>query len=533
MHLQLLVTRGPNMGTAFQLEQQGTYIVGREDDCSIRLDDPRVSRHHCQISLEGGRATLQDLNSSWGTHVNGQPITTHALQPGDVVRLSETEMRFEVPTSAAAATWQPGQSMPQDNAPAAASAPPPQAPPAPAPISQTPPQPQPAPPNPAPAPPPEPALGQRLAHLVGGTVHRYEVLEVLAEARTGVVFRANDPKKDRQVALKVLWPELSESEQDTQRFVRAVKTVMGVKHPNLVELHGAGKSHNHCWVAVELVEGDSLAARVKADGVTWQQSLGIAMHIASALEAAADKGFVHRNITPTHILIRSRDGMAKLGDLMLAKAMEGSEAAQVTRAGETVGDIPYLAPEQLSSSSTVDIRADIYSLGASLYAGLTGQPPCGSGSLGSMLIAIQSKPPQDPREFNASIPENFAALLMKTLEKSPDDRFQTPTELLEALEHVSIAGSGRQADASASGKPAKQRRRRKKAAQGQPPQSESPRRRPQKGQPQQVDLSARVTAEDDSSAEEADRTGSSSKLKSALGAAFRKFRSPPQNDSKN
>lgn len=517
MQLQLLVTRGPNMGTAYQLEQQGTYIIGREEGCSIRLDDPRVSRNHCQLVVTGGRATIQDANSSWGTEVNGQKITSHQLQPGDVVRLSETEMRFEVATSAAAATWQPGQPL------ADTSPPPSSAPPAPAQHASPPP---PASPLRAPSAPAPPRVGLRLAHLIGSTVHRYEVIDVLAEARSGVVFRARDPKKDREVALKVLWPELSESEEDTQRFVRAVKTVMGVKHPNLIELHGAGKSRNCCWVAVELVEGDSLATRIKSSGLTWQQCLGTAMHIASGLEAAADKGFVHRNITPTHILIRARDGVAKLGDLMLAKAMEGAQAAQVTRAGETVGDIPYLAPEQLSSNSAVDTRADIYGLGASLYTALTGQPPCGAGALSKLLVAIETQLPQDPRELNASVPDGFAVVLLKMLAKKPEDRYQTPTELLDALERVSVSGSGRQTPQAAARTP-----RAASVPQNDPTrvaQSGAPRQRAEMGQPQQIDLSERLATEDDSTADGDSSDSAPSKIKSALGAALRKLRTPQE-----
>jgi pSer/pThr/pTyr-binding forkhead associated (FHA) protein len=105
MQLQLVVTRGPDMGTIFELDMLGTYVLGREEDCSIQLSDPRISRHHCEINVTGGKATLKDSNSAWGTIVNGEKVTSHPLQPGDAVQLVETELRFEVATSAAAATW--------------------------------------------------------------------------------------------------------------------------------------------------------------------------------------------------------------------------------------------------------------------------------------------------------------------------------------------------------------------------------------------------------------------------------------------
>ena len=104
MRLQLVVTRGPDMGVVFELEMVGSYVLGRGDDCSIQLSDARISRHHCRLVVSGGKAQLEDTNSSWGTIVNGEPISSRQLQPGDVVKLVETEMRFEVSTSSAATT---------------------------------------------------------------------------------------------------------------------------------------------------------------------------------------------------------------------------------------------------------------------------------------------------------------------------------------------------------------------------------------------------------------------------------------------
>ena len=361
MQLQLVVTRGPDMGTFFELEMLGTYVLGREDDCSIQLSDPRISRHHCEIDVTGGKATLKDSNSAWGTLVNGEKVTSRPLQPGDTVQLVETELRFEVATSAAAATWQPNQPRP-DLPPPVESAAPQGKPELHAALQ----------PEPAPVPPPKPAAAKGKAtgrpdhdlyNLVGTTLGRYEIVEVLAKARTGLLFRARDTEKDHQVALKVLWPEITRDDDEVQRFVRAVKTVLHVKHPNLVGLYGAGKTRpRYCWTASELVEGDSLMDVMTLAGqngqLPWQQVLRVGIHIARALEAAAEAKMVHRNITPTNILIRKRDGVAKLGDLMLAKALEGTQAERITRPGETVGDVPYLSPEQLLVQGELDSRSD-------------------------------------------------------------------------------------------------------------------------------------------------------------------------------
>jgi len=454
MRLQLVVTRGPDMGTVFELEMVGTYILGREEDCSIQLSDPRISRHHCRIVVTGGKAQLEDTNSSWGTLVNGEKVGSYQLQPGDMVRLVETDMRFEVATSAAATTWQPNQSAPQTPGTPGAQSGPPERPVPERPASS------PSPPAavPKPMPPPEspqsaskskparsgPPKGHDLSDLVGKTLSRYEITDVITRTRTGMLFRGRDTEKDRLVAFKVLWPEITRDDEEMQRFVRAAKTVVGVRHPNLVALYGAGKSApRYCWTASELVEGDSLMDVMSQAGqngqLPWQQCLRVAIHIARAIEAAAAQGFVHRNVTPTNILIRKRDGAAKLGDLMLVKALEGTQAESVTRPGETVGDIPYVSPEQLLSQNDLDFRSDIYSLGAAIYAAVTGKPPIEGKTLAQTIARIESQQPVDPRKLNLSIPPQFAAVILQMLEKEPSERFDTPAALVRRLEKVAKA----------------------------------------------------------------------------------------------
>jgi serine/threonine protein kinase/pSer/pThr/pTyr-binding forkhead associated (FHA) protein len=468
MLLQLVVARGPDLGTVFELEQHGSYLIGRDDDCSIQLSDARISRHHCQISVSGGKALLQDKGSSWGTIVNGVKVDQHPLQPGDVVVVAETELRFEVTNSAAATTWQPDRPAPQLHPEKPKQQPKPQNDPQRVPTAR--PVPAASPKPRAPLRPPkvrdvpaaskefadilESSLGPAkkspstaaaltgqgdLSQLVGTMLDRYAILDVISKTRTGILFRARDTRHDRQVALKVLLPELTLDDADMQRFVRAAKTVVGVRHPNIVRLHAAGKSKpRYCWTVSELLEGDSLMDVMVMAGsngkLPWQQCLRIAIHIARAIEGAAAKGFVHRNITPTNILIRKIDGVAKLGDLMLVKALEGTQAARVTRPGETVGDIPYLSPEQLLSESAVDFRSDIYSLGATVYAAITGRPPFERKSLGETISRIEKQKPARLSSAGLDVPEEFETVLFRMLEKDPDDRFVKPKELVKALE---------------------------------------------------------------------------------------------------
>src|SRR5262249_33532415 len=144
----------------------------------------------------------------------------------------------------------------------------------------------------------------------------------------------------------------------------------------------------------------------------------------------------HRNITPPNILVQTSDKRTLLGDLMLAKALEGSLAQQITRPGEIVGDLAYMSPERTAGTADVDGRSDIYSLGATIYARLTGRPPCMGASLPETVQKIRQVEPVKPKKYQLSIPDLFEGTVMKMLAKRPEERFQTPAELLGELDKV-------------------------------------------------------------------------------------------------
>ena len=376
---------------------------------------------------------LEDLNSTWGTLVNGQKVQTHALQPNDVISLSETQLRFEVAADAASTTWAPSTGGQESKAPVPNQAKPPAAEKA-ADTAIVPDAGKPA---------SSPSLkALSLESLVGQTLHRYEIQEILARSKSGLLFRAVDTKHQRPVALKVLWPEFTQNEEDVQRFLRAIKSMVGIRHENLVRVYGAGKTGAFCWTACELLDADNLASLMDKAGaekrLPWKQVLKIAIHIATALQTAAEHHVVHRNITPDNILIRRKDGLAKLGDLMLAKALEGGQAEKITRPGETVGELSFLAPEQLFGTGEIDTRADIYSLGATIYAALTGQPPITGNSLSETIRNIESAPPAKLRDLNPVIPAEFETIVLRMLAKNPRERFSSAGELLAELEALAV-----------------------------------------------------------------------------------------------
>jgi serine/threonine protein kinase len=398
---QLVVVSGPDQGRTFTLNEGQTLVIGRGQATETRLRDPHVSRTHCQVLCDTGKVILKDAGGAAGTLVNGQRITERELKPGDVIRIGDTEIRFKFDDTDEHQTLVP--------------------------------------PAPTAAKPPVQAAKQ-VTELTGTMLSHFEVGPVIAKGRSGVIFQARDTKDDRPVAFKVLWPEYSKNDDEMQRFVRAMKTVLPLRHPNLVSLYGAGKTGPYCWLSMEYVEGESLTQIIHRVGAArmldWRHALRVAVHVARALDFAQQHAIIHRNITPTNILVRSSDKQTKLGDLLLAKALEGTLAEQITRPGELVGDVCYMSPERTRGSAEVDGRSDIYSLGATVYALLTGRPPCEGGSLLETITKIRQADPVPPKKFQLSIPDLFAGTVMRMLAKRPDDRFQKPADLLVDLERV-------------------------------------------------------------------------------------------------
>jgi serine/threonine protein kinase len=399
MVMQLVVVAGPDKGRTFPITAVAPLVVGRSKDTETRLTDPHVSRVHCEILLDGDDVVVLDRGSASGTLVNGKRVTRQQLKHGDVIRVGDTQLRLQGDEGETQSTLVQG--------------------------------------KPAAKPAAEP---QRLEELTGKTLSHYEVGDVLAKGTSGLVFGARDTKEDRVVALKVLWPEFSKNEEEVQRFIRAIKTMLPVRHPNLVQLYGAGKTGGFCWIAMEYVQGESLTQVIQRIGTAnmldWRYALRVAIHIARALEYAHGQNIIHRNITPQNIMIQTVDKTAKLGDLMLAKALEGTLAEQITRPGEIVGDLRYMSPERTRGTHDVDGRSDIYSLGATVYALLTGRPPIEGGDLREMITKIRNEEPAKPTKYQLSIPALFEGTVMKMLAKSPSDRFQTATDLLKDLERA-------------------------------------------------------------------------------------------------
>jgi serine/threonine protein kinase len=400
MSALIIIVSGPDKGRAFSLQPGTTFQIGRSQATATKLTDPSVSRVHCEIEYDGERAMLVNISNN-GTLVNGKAATQQDLRHGDVIRVGGTECRFQrADVEDAETVLQPSPN-----------------------LSGT-----------------RPVLPEQLASLPGHTLAHYQIESVIARGQSGMVFKATDTRDDQTVALKVLQPEFSRDDAEMQRFVRAMKTTLPLRHPNIITLLGAGRTGALCWVAMEYVEGESMAQVIQRIGVAgmldWKYGFRVAVHIARALEYAHSQSIVHRNVTPTNILWRNADKMVLLGDLILAKALEGTLAQQVTRPGELIGDIAYMSPERTRGTTDIDGRADIYGLGATVYALIAGRPPFGGSSLPELITKIRNSEPEKPKKYQMSIPDLFQGTVLKMLAKRPEERFQTAKELLSDLERV-------------------------------------------------------------------------------------------------
>lgn len=262
----------------------------------------------------------------------------------------------------------------------------------------------------------------------------YELKKKLGQGGMGAVYLAVDQNLKRQVALKILPREKAINPQLVKRFKAEAQNASQLTHDNIVAVYGAGEADGYLYIALEFIDGIDVHDLVERRGVLpVKRSIDIIKQIARALQHALDQGIVHRDIKPANLLIR-RDGVVKLADMGLARAVDESMETSITRAGTTVGTVDYMSPEQARNSKAADVRSDIYSLGCTWFHMLTGGPPFAEGSLTNKLTAHAKEPPPDARDKNPAVPEGVVAVMQRMMAKEPDERYQTPAELIKDLE---------------------------------------------------------------------------------------------------
>jgi serine/threonine-protein kinase len=267
---------------------------------------------------------------------------------------------------------------------------------------------------------------------------RYTIIKKLGQGGMGTVFLANDTQLRRQVALKVLAKEKAENPTLVKRFKAEAQAAAALKHDNIVAIHDAGEADGLLFIALEFVEGtDAHSIVAKRGPMPAKRAMDIIRQVTLALQHAYEQKIVHRDIKPSNLLIR-KDGLVKLADMGLARSVDESLETNITRAGTTVGTVDYMSPEQARNSKAADVRSDMYSLGATWFHLLTGHPPFPEGSMLNKLNAHSGGPRPDVRDENDSVSENVSVMIKRLMAIKPEDRYQTPTELLEDLENENL-----------------------------------------------------------------------------------------------
>ena len=273
-------------------------------------------------------------------------------------------------------------------------------------------------------------------------VDRYVILDVLGSGGMGVVYKARHRSMDRVVALKMLPHGLVDSEEKTERFRREMRAAARLSHPNVVSFFDADESADSHFLAMEYVRGSNLADQVRDNGpLRVSHAIDCITQAARGLQHAHENGIIHRDVKPGNLLL-TEDGQVKITDMGLAtlETVSTSDSADDGLTGETIlGTIAYISPEQAIDTSQADARSDIYSLGATLFFLLTGQPPFCEKTAMKTLIAHREKPVPRLGDVLREVPreaERLEPLLRTMLAKSPDDRFQTASELAIAFEQL-------------------------------------------------------------------------------------------------
>jgi tRNA A-37 threonylcarbamoyl transferase component Bud32 len=277
---------------------------------------------------------------------------------------------------------------------------------------------------------------------IGDEFAGYRLVSLIGHGGMSIVYRAEHIGLERTVALKLLSPQVSEDEDFRERFQRESKVAAALEHPNIIPIYEAGEENGVLYIAMRYVEGADLKSRLKQGGpLEEHQVVVLISQVAAALEAAHDKGLVHRDVKPANILIAAGAGVegsdhAYLSDFGVVK---NTSAAGFTKTGLFVGTADYASPEQIEGKP-LDARADIYSLGCVTYEALTATPTYEKDSEVAMMYAHLLEPPPKLTEKRPDLPPEVDEVIAKAVAKSKEDRYERPTEFALALKQAVGAG---------------------------------------------------------------------------------------------
>ncbi len=279
--------------------------------------------------------------------------------------------------------------------------------------------------------------------MIGQTLGHYRILEKVAAGGMGVVYRARDEQLDRDVALKVLPSGTLSDDTARRHFRKEAMALAKLNHPNIETVYEFGTQDGIDFLVMEYVPGKTLADRLRGGTLPEKDLVALGIQIAAALEEAHERGIVHRDLKPANIAITEK-GRAKILDFGLAKLLrpvEEGTTLTLTDSRAAAGTLPYMPPEQLTGEP-VDARADIYTIGAVLYEMATARRAYPEEQTSRLIDAILHQPPVAPRALNSRISTGLETIILKCLDKDPDRRYQSATELLVDLRRLPLSSSG-------------------------------------------------------------------------------------------
>ncbi len=266
--------------------------------------------------------------------------------------------------------------------------------------------------------------------MIGKTISHYKILEKLGEGGMGVVYKAEDTKLKRTVALKFLPPHISESGEEKERFIHEAQSASALNHPNVTTIHGIEESPEGLFIAMEYVEGKTLKQVIEKETLSIKKVLDIGIQVCEGLAIAHEKGIVHRDIKSDNIMLTPR-GQVKIMDFGLAK-LKG--ATKLTKTRSTLGTLAYMSPEQ-AQGEEVDQRSDIFSFGVVLYELLTGKLPFGGEHQAAIIYSIINEEAQPVARYNNQVSSELERIVFKALAKDKEERYQHIDDLLADLRH--------------------------------------------------------------------------------------------------